>query len=1511
MPKGNTGNSVPSETPRTSRRIQGLAPEATPSAGHKEPRRLFEEPQRSTSTEWKISKSSRRKQRKLEKSATLNMETKPAMMMSNEQFEQLIQRLINTGVNDQPPANVEVRQPPGNFAKCTARFTGNREEDVGAFIDAITTFKDCANVSDDNAIKGLPMLLTDFAATWWKGIKESTANWKAALDSLRHTFGPNKPPHRIYRELFSNEQDDMSTDIFVSRARALFAQLPADDLSEKVQIDMVYGLLSQYIRKEVPRDKVNNFRELLDKARSVEDFIINASNSVNTIATTNARSAPSLPPKRTIVKMRPKCTFCHYFGHTVEECKRIRRKCEEDAAVPPQAKTELFAPIESQRPTGNSAGAIPRFNPVTCFGCGAPGVFRKDCPNCNSVKKARASPVEFSSLELGANSQKSRSRPIMHVDILGHHGTGLLDTAAERSIAGYKLYQLLLKENCNFHRSAISATLADGSCRPREILTTTVDVKLEGRTIPTTFMIFPEARDNSTLFGMDFIEDGCIVPNVAQRTWSFANNDGLHELYFEDARQPMNSVRINSVLMLRSDEGDTLAEDEKVKLENLLENNLDIFGPGGGPTPFAEHAIDTGDHSPISVPPYRMTAQKKDILRGELDAMLENDVIEECESPWAAPVVLVPKKDSTFRVCVDYRCLNAVTKNDPYPLPRLDELLHLSKRTLFMTTLDLRSGYWQVTVRGSDRDKTAFTTPFGNFRFKRMPFGLKNAGATFQRMMDRLRTGLKDVVVFAYLDDLVVISTDFEGHLQDLEKVFSRLRKFELRVNRKKCTFVRSEIKFLGHLITADGIRADPDKVSAVADTKPPKNVKHLMTFLQTCSWFRRFVPRFSDVARPLSNLMKKNVQWEWTDTQQRAFDELKGALVSAPILRQADENLPYAIRTDASNYALGAVLLQGEGPDERPVEYASRLLTPAERNYSTTEREALAVVWAVNKFRGYVEDAEITVSTDHQALRWLMSLKSPTGRLARWALALQPYKLKIEYIPGKSNVVADSLSRPSCSAEEEEVCDLCTIAVDLPARSANTLRDEQLSDPEVKRIVDSFEQPDHAELSNWMTRGYILSEGVLYRYVPEEDSEDAQLVVPQCARKRIMIEYHDAPTAGHYGAERTLRRISSKYYWPGMRRFVAAYVKDCIPCQRYKATNTKPSGLLRTPAACRRFETLAMDLVGPFPMTSEGYRWIFIVEDVATKWVELFPLHMATAEACSRKLIDEIILRYGTPRRIISDNGPQFVGAVMQQVSLCLGFDQALTPVYHPEANPVERKNRDLKVQLAILSENDHSDWAVNLPAIRYAMNSSFTRSTGQTPAFLMFSRELRSPDDVQRDLRPIVLGENFVSEITPYLLKIADIMKDVRETHEEQQDHAKRYADLKRVPAPTYRPGDLVLVRTHVLSNAASGVTSKLSPKRDGPYEVLAKKSETTYQIANIGSRTPLATYHAKDLTPFRRHEEESTPEPVRPLRRRGRPKKNPTTISETISGSRTRTSLRSRGGVCKTSSSRLPRQ
>lgn len=1386
------------------------------------------------------------------------------VLMTTEQLTALIEGMKNVLTTDR--STVAVSEIAHNFSKCQSRFGGKKDEDCDAFIDAISVYKECLNISDDNAIKGLPMLLDGLAATWFQGAKNSFTSWAEVLTALRRAFGFNKPSHQIFKELFSKQQADReSTDVFVNSARALLARLPATPVLDQIhQIDMIYGLLNRRIRQRVSRDDIKTFDDLITKARSAEDnFPEKATDNNKPISNFAASSSEKQ------AKLRPKCNFCKHFGHVQSDCRkyasRLSRNSESSQETTPPAPRNL--------------------SHITCFGCGTPGYIRSQCPNCNPPTNAIPVVNHAASLELLSTNNSltgSSCRPLLLISVLGKTGLAYVDSGAKCSMAGSNLYSHLLSINCPFKSTEVQMVLADG--RPRTVNANLFEctVQLQDRSISTTFVAIPDYVNSKTLLGADFIMEAQLILNLPGNQWSFSDDPNtcyaLHgEPAVSSAAEPLTINSADMSLSLRNSEAPQASNTERAALETLIQQHGEIFRRSNEPTPFAEHRIPLTDDTPISVPPYRLAPAKKEILRKELDTLLQNEVIEECESPFAAPVVLVPKKDGTTRLCVDYRRLNAVTRSDKYPLPRIDDLLHSTCNAVYMTTLDLKCGYHQVPVRVEDRDKTAFITPFGTFRYRTMPFGLKTAPATFQRLIDRFRSGLQHVSMVAYLDDLIILSPTFETHLRDLKEVFERLTLFKLTLNRPKCTFGNTEVEYLGHILTQNGIAPNPEKIRAIARLPAPKNVKQLLTFLQTCSWFRRFVERFSEVARPLSSLTKKKATWEWGPEQESSFRTLKNLLTTSPILRQADPSLPFTLRTDASSYAIGAALLQGEGPDERPVEYASRLLTAAEIHYHTTEREALSIVWAVNKFRGYLEGSSVVVRSDHQPLRWLMTLKSPSGRLARWALALQPYDLKIEYTPGRCNALADALSRPPCHDSNQENCEVCLVSVDIAADNAKSIRDTQIRDPDLNRIIECLESPDPSEVDirRWGDRGYVMLNGVLYRYSPEFEGEEAQQVVPKSEVLRVLKEVHDSPLAGHYGVERTLHKLIPRYYWSGMRQQVAEYVARCIDCQRYKITNLKPQGLVQTPVQAQRFEVISIDLFGPLPETATGDKWVFIVEDTTSRWVELFPLKVATAEACARCLIEEIILRYGNPRRVISDNGVQFISEVMQKVALVLDFKQNLIPSYYPAANPVERRNRDLKTQLAILTGGEHSNWRDKLACVRFAMNTTRCQSTGFTPAYLTFARELRTPGDATRDLRPIIDNHAFVPQITPFLRTLATTLSQARDNHEKSQDNSKKYADKTRRDVSPFRVNELVLVDTHVLSCAKAGITSKFAPRRDGPYVVLRKVSPTSYQVAATNAPTvPLGTYHVSALVKYVPALDGDVQFPLHPIRKRGRP-------------------------------------
>ncbi|CAM4560493.1 unnamed protein product [Caretta caretta] len=460
----------------------------------------------------------------------------------------------------------------------------------------------------------------------------------------------------------------------------------------------------------------------------------------------------------------------------------------------------------------------------------------------------------------------------------------------------------------------------------------------------------------------------------------------------------------------------TLGRMQRQQIQELCTSYAPTFSATPGLTERAYHSIDTGNAHPIRVQPYRVSPQAKTAIEREIQDMLQMGVIRPSESAWASPVVLVPKPDGEIRFCVDYRKLNAVTRPDNYPMPRTDELLEKLGRAQFISTLDLTKGYWQVPLDESAKERSAFITHLGLYEFNVLPFGLRNAPATFQRLVDGLLAGLGEYAV-AYLDDVAIFLDSWADHLEHLQKVLERIREAGLTVKAKKCQIGLNRVTYLGHQVGQGTISPLQAKVDAIQKWPVPKSKKQVQSFLGLAGYYRRFVPHYSQIAAPLTDLTKKKQPnaVQWTGKCQKAFNKLKATLMSDPVLRAPDFDKPFLVTTDASERGVGAVLMQ-KGPDQEfhPVVFLSKKLSERESNWSVTEKECYAIVYALEKLRPYVWGRRFHLQTDHAALKWLHTVKETNKKLLRWSLALQDFDFDVQHISGASNKVADALSRES-----------------------------------------------------------------------------------------------------------------------------------------------------------------------------------------------------------------------------------------------------------------------------------------------------------------------------------------------------------------------------------------------------------------------------------------------------------------------------------------------------------------
>ena len=489
----------------------------------------------------------------------------------------------------------------------------------------------------------------------------------------------------------------------------------------------------------------------------------------------------------------------------------------------------------------------------------------------------------------------------------------------------------------------------------------------------------------------------------------------------------------------------TLTSEQKRKVKEFLVEFQDVFiGPDGklGRSSIVKHTIDTGDTRPIKIPPRRLPIAQKELVERELDKMLQNDVIEPSTSPWSSPLLLVVKKDGSIRFCVDFRRLNAVTRKDAYPLPKICESLDALSGASWFSTLDLVSGFWQCEMHEADKEKTAFSTHKGLYQFKVLPFGLCNAPASFERLMELVLRGLIWERCLCYIDDVVVFGRTFDSALDNLKIVVSRFREANLKLKPSKCVLFQTEVLFLGHIVNSQGIKCDPQKIESVKNWPVPSSVSEVRSFLGLAGYYRRFIPSFSSIATPLTRLTRKGKRFKWSDACQEAFENLKEKLITAPVLSYPDRDSVFVLDTDASDTGIGAVLSQIQNGEEKVISYASKTLSRSQEKYCTTYKELLAVVSFVKMFRHYLWGRKFIVRTDHASLVWLRRFKNPEGIVARWITLLETYDMEIRHRKGSLHANADSLSRVKYSRCKREDCPSC---IEQPAVSPVVLSQDGL----------------------------------------------------------------------------------------------------------------------------------------------------------------------------------------------------------------------------------------------------------------------------------------------------------------------------------------------------------------------------------------------------------------------------------------------------------------------------------
>ena len=732
---------------------------------------------------------------------------------------------------------------------------------------------------------------------------------------------------------------------------------------------------------------------------------------------------------------------------------------------------------------------------------------------------------------------------------------------------------------------------------------------------------------------------------------------------------------------------------------------------------------------PICQRAYRTPLLKRQAISKAVDDMLTQGIIQPSCSPWASPVTLVPKADGSIRFCVDYRKLNQVTKKDRYPLPQVADIHDgMVGATIFSTT-DLKSGFHQINVDPNDREKTAFICHKGLFEFVRMPFGLANGPSHFQRIMDYVFRDLLGVCVMVYIDDIVIYSKSMSEHLSHLETVFNRLSQHGLQVKAEKCKFALTEIKLLGFVLDQRGIRANPEKTSAISSMPAPRTVKQVRSFLGMTGYYRQCIPHYAELAQPLTALTKKRRRFDWNSQCQAAFDSLKRALVSDSIVRYPRVDLPYKLYTDASDLCVGAILCQThEDGVEYVVQCVSHQLSSTQQRWATIEKEAYAVVYALQKLRPYLYGAEFVVYTDHKPLLCLFSKSMTNTKIQRWAILLAEYGATIRYRPGSNNIRADMLSR--LSPASVAIIDSANEYTEPPGGPAD-IADDLLPftmdglDRQTLSAAQQAEFPDLWGKADVEDSGYILHKNILYSiWTPSTTSpEYPRIVLPPQFQEAVIDRAHKE--VGHLATHKTLARLREAYVWPHMHESVRTRLNKCAVCAvHYRKPDHVTMGDMPLPAS--PMQIVALDLIGPFVASSNDNKYVLTVIDHCTGWAEAYPIPNKRSQTTEQVFHNRFVAAHGCPEVLVSDNGCEFTAKHWTSYLDRMGIKHVRCTPQHPQSNgKIERFNRTFKEMLAKAVNNAPGDWEDYVGSTLLAHRISISEVTLYSPFYLLYARQ------------------------------------------------------------------------------------------------------------------------------------------------------------------------------------------
>ena len=915
------------------------------------------------------------------------------------------------------------------------------------------------------------------------------------------------------------------------------------------------------------------------------------------------------------------------------------------------------------------------------------------------------------------------------------------------------------------------------------------------------------------------------------------------------------------------------------EIADLINSFHDTFSLPQEPPGFCEKfsvKIDTGDTPPIAGYAYRVPLCHQEEVGRQIKELLDSQIITHSNSTWRSPLVVVRKKDGSLRLCVDYRKLNRVTRDDLFPLPSIEEMLGKLKGNQYFSSLDLKSGYYQVALDPESQQKTAFLALDCLYEFKRLPFGLKNGPGCFSRLMQSVLAGIIGVACLVYLDDIIILGRTWQEHLQNLIKVLVALRKFKLKLSIKKCFFFRKKIEFLGHIIGREGIHPQVDKVRAIKDFPIPKNARQVQSFLGLSGYYRRFIRDYGSISKPLDELRHVNIKnFIWREEHSRAFQSLKDKIQEEAVLIYPDVSKVFRVTADASNFAIGGVVSQMDTENrDRPISFASRSLTNAERNWSATERECLALKFMLERHRYFLLGHRIQICSDHRPLLALFNGGKVAPRLARWLEIFLEFNIEgFSYVKGRLNYVADALSRVEEGYKERnekgnfindhQACVITRTQAKKEGISAGHEGSEVNGD-EPSEHMDNGSQADSrkGEIESesniqmydstlvWEVKDmikaqkedpligrtreykggkrdklpngacmneaeYVIENDVLYVLGHEKGKVVYRCYIPPPFVELALRICHSSPWVGHSGVEGTLSRARQYFYWKGFREDIKNYINSCHICNLIKSHRLKVPPARVWPICKDKWERVHIDLIGPLPR-SEIFKYIFVITDAFTRFTWIHPMEDKSAISVA-KAITKFMGTFSAPEIIISDNGAEFNNRMITEFMRLNKCKFKTVIAYRPSSNGlVESKNKQIVSILRQLVSEDRTNWADKLDLVMLALNSAVNRSVGETPYFLMYNRDAQIPIDCfKKSYRAVYNLEDYITFAMNSQKQVYEIVK--RNLEIAQKRYAKEYDSRLKTAVADIRVGSRVYVKR------CRPKVDKLETPFVGPFRVL----------------------------------------------------------------------------------------